>query len=537
MARVHANHAVDMGKLDFHRIVEGALWSKFFDNNPWSIQGVSFRDTYEVHWEYQGGIYSSDILGDRLAGDDLGITGGDVTGYAEFFWDLNDEKWIYHWSVVGFSIRARQITKISQTANTDDDYTLLREIFSGKDTFRLSPEDDIAFGYGGSDKMYGGGGPDILYGGTGGDNLIGGGGRDILDGGRGADRLDGGAGNDTAGYVSAGSGVLVDLSNPERNTGDAKGDTFRSIENLWGTGRGDTLIGDSGANDIHGGSGADEIVGNDGDDRLFGEERADKLFGGSGVDHLFGGKGEDTLHGNQGDDALHGNERADILYGGAGDDDLFGDAGNDVLRGQAGGDRLRGGDGNDQLFGNDSGGDFDLLFGGDGNDTLSGGRGQDTLEGGAGNDLLIAGAGADFLRGGNGDDRLQGDGGDDDLNGGDNNDRLVGGAGMDVLFGDKGDDWLSGSRGDDELWGGTGADTFDFGRFGGTDIIQDFRTGDDIVSLHRDLWDGRPLTVSQVLDTYGSVTGSRTVLAFETATLIIERFTDIAALENDILIA
>lgn len=57
--------------------------------------------------------------------------------------------------------------------------------------------------------------------------------------------------------------------------------------------------------------------------------------------------------------------------------------------------------GNDQLSGSDSG---DTITGGAGNDTLDGLAGNDSLDGGEGNDLFLAHAGNDSLRGGLGSD-------------------------------------------------------------------------------------------------------------------------------------
>ena len=86
----------------------------------------------------------------------------------------------------------------------------------------------------------------LLKGGAGQDKLFGDGGNDQLEGGIGADQLNGDAGFDAASYQAAAAAVTVylDPANAAKNSGDAKGDTFSSIENLIGSGFNDKLFGD-----------------------------------------------------------------------------------------------------------------------------------------------------------------------------------------------------------------------------------------------------------------------------------------------------
>ncbi len=93
----------------------------------------------------------------------------------------------------------------------------------------------------------------------------------------------------------------------------------------------------------------------------------------------------------------------------------------------------------------------DIIIGNGGNDTLSGNMGNDTIIGNAGNDLLFGGKG------------------DDSLNGGEGNDTLIGGLGSDVLIGD------------------SGRDVFVLGKGAGTDTIVDFKKGEDLIGLTKDL--------------------------------------------------
>jgi Ca2+-binding RTX toxin-like protein len=100
----------------------------------------------------------------------------------------------------------------------------------------------------------------------------------------------------------------------------------------------------------------------------------------------------------------------------------------------------------------------DKLYGGDGKDSLYGGNGNDTLIGGTGLDSLTGGLGADSLDGGNGND---------------------------LLFGDAGIDRLIGGAGADSLTGGADADVFVFNQLKGVDLITDFTSGSDRISLSK----------------------------------------------------
>jgi Ca2+-binding RTX toxin-like protein len=109
------------------------------------------------------------------------------------------------------------------------------------------------------------------------DRLTGDAGDNILEGRAGADRLDGGAGFDTASYLNATSRVTANLTNPTLNTGDAAGDTYKSIERLFGSQFNDVLTGGKGSEAIMGGAGNDIID------------------GGAKIDTLTGGAGRDTF--------------------------------------------------------------------------------------------------------------------------------------------------------------------------------------------------------------------------------------------------
>jgi Ca2+-binding RTX toxin-like protein len=145
---------------------------------------------------------------------------------------------------------------------------------------------------------------------------------------------------------------------------------------------------------------------------------------------------------------INGTNDADTLIGTANDDVIYGFGGHDLIYGDLGDDEIWGGDGNDKLWGQ------------------------------VGNDLIHGEAGNDQLYGDDGNDQLFGEAGDDQLWGGAGNDTLVGGLG------------------NDQLWGGAGNDTFAIASGNGTDIIRDFKLGDDRIGLANGLTYGQ-LTITQ----------------------------------------
>ena len=84
----------------------------------------------------------------------------------------------------------------------------------------------------------------------------------------GADILIGGVKNDAASYLHAPAGVKASLANPDGNTGDAKGDSYTSIENLIGSKFADKLVGDGTSNWLTGESGPDVLTGQGGNDQF-----------------------------------------------------------------------------------------------------------------------------------------------------------------------------------------------------------------------------------------------------------------------------
>lgn len=378
--------------------------------------------------------------------------------------------------------------------------------------------DDVLIGNGGKDQLEGGDGNDIIYGGDDGDFIDGGQGADLIYGGAGSDNILGGYGADRifgedgfdlVNYSNSPWAVRVDLTAGKGQGGWAEGDTYSSIEQIYGSLYfSDVFTGGAAGEKLYGFGGNDQIYGLAGNDWLYGGNGQDILNGGDGADQLFGDAGNDTLAGGDGADKLTGGDGDDVLNGGLGADVLDGEAGTDLadysdsaaavivdlaagtgVGGSAQGDVLRN-------IENITGSRFDdILTGSDLANTIRTGAGSDTIKAGAGNDIIEGGANADLIDGGTGIDRavytgssavvidlatgkadggdatgdvlisienLTGSNGDDQLFGNDVANDLIGGRGNDLLAGAAGNDALEGGIGNDMLDGGSGTDTARF---------------------------------------------------------------------------
>jgi len=263
----------------------------------------------------------------------------------------------------------------------------------------------------------------------------------------------------------------------------------QSINGLAGN---DTLYGMGGNDNIDGGADNDSIFGNEGTDFIEGDAGNDTIYAGKDNDTVVGGDGSDFLSPDIGNDIVAGGGRNDTIFGGKDDDILLGEDGEDYILGNDGNDTINTGNGNDIALGNEG---ADLIFGLLGNDTLYGGKENDSLDGGEGNDLLF---------GDNENDAICGDIG---------NDTMYGGKGNDILSGGAGDDFLSGDVGDDTLSGGSGSDVFLLNQSLGSDIITDFRQGEDLIGLNSDLSFEQLSISSSNNETLISVTDTNQLLA------------------------
>jgi Ca2+-binding RTX toxin-like protein len=236
-------------------------------------------------------------------------------------------------------------------------------------------------------------GNDVIVALGGNDFIFAGGGDDVIKGGGGADYIDGGSGRDAIDYSDSLEGVVIDLVENIGSGGSAQGDSYFSIEDVYGSAHDDALIGNHNDNLLSGGNGNDV------------------LMGGSGIDTLWGGNGDDILEVDGLQDTVEGGAGIDTLtfktedYGMLVDlgyevmdpitprqhyhpyrsfvtdvENVVGTTYRDRLFGDSGDNRLFGNSGNDDLFGR---GGKDHIDGGNGADLINGGHGEDTLRGGA----------------------------------------------------------------------------------------------------------------------------------------------------------
>ena len=410
------------------------------------------------------------------------------------------------------------------------------DIISNVENILGSNQGDWLTGDENANRLLGGAGNDRLEGGADADTLEGGEGDDTLVGGADGDTLEGGEGDDTASYEGSDAGVTITLGvnggiSEAGTGGHAAGDTLTDIENLIGSGEGDTLTGNNLANILRGGAGADTLEGGEGADILIGGEGDDTyLFGsGDGTDTITDDGGTIVfLQGDAGDayagadyeftrsdagrgDAVtltvsKGGNTLNVLEFASDPSSIFtfstrdsegnletipaaslvvpdklteagdGSEGNPFLA-TADANPFTGSGDNDWVSYADSTADvgvtIDLGTLVDGVATGSGGwAAGDTF---TGINNLIGSGQADTLTGNAEANTLRGGAGEyiDILSGGDGDDILEGGAGADILIGGAGDDTLEGGAGADTLEGGEGADTYLFNVGDGTDTITD----------------------------------------------------------------
>lgn len=331
-------------------------------------------------------------------------------------------------------------------------------------------------------------------------------------------------GGGVEGPGSISRGIYIDLtgateSGPRPSSGMPSGQAFFGIENVIGSNRRDTIIGNDEDNVILSGPDAltssDLIYGGGGDDVLVNgnAQSVQQMFGGDGDDVLFMGARPDRLSSgfNEAPDTIHGGD--DSLTSGAGSIFKTKEDGSTSLAGDVlsfASERPNGlgsttvGVGPVAVTINLAVSNPAFLPGTSPYAPVSyvrynaGSKAVDVI----GIEHIIGSDGADSLTGDDGINVLSGEGGDDIIDGGGNDDVLSGGDGDDVIFGGAGNDSVSGSVGTDSLFGGTGGDLLDFSS-NALGLTYDARMGDAGTGKIDSTWedeDGTFFTSSALLD-------------------------------------
>lgn len=253
---VASNFSFDQREFDFSNLYYGESYTR---------TSTVFRVNYDdgTTEEFRGSGFKYDVYGEPYAGT--------VNSYSGFY----DGQRLF--IVEGASVAVTDIVNAANTWSTSDDVEVIIDALSGNDTLTGGGLSDVLMGFGGNDTLNGNGGSD---------NLSGNDGKDWIIGGAGGDFMDGGNGSDTASYVTSQRGVIANLADVSRNTNDAAGDSYYSIENLIGTNYGDQLYGDSAGNGLTGGNGNDSVAAGDGNDAIYGGAGADRLWGQGGADRF-----------------------------------------------------------------------------------------------------------------------------------------------------------------------------------------------------------------------------------------------------------
>lgn len=197
-----------------------------------TLTGGSGADTFVLDDDGE-----TDVINDFHSGQDQ----LDLSGWS-LLYDLDD-------AIVTSTVTGARITFFDEILiiNSHDGNSLTLADLELKNPFNVDrpplilnidqdPDDGYFLGTSGEDHLIGGADNETLSGGIGNDRLTGGAGADILYG---------GGGRDTADYSTSTSGVRVDLTDADSNTGDALGDVLSSIEDISGSNFVDYLLGNN----------------------------------------------------------------------------------------------------------------------------------------------------------------------------------------------------------------------------------------------------------------------------------------------------
>ena len=250
-----------------------------------AIGGDATGDTLSSIENVTGSYWYADTL-TGTDGDNVldGLRGDDV-----FFGTKGDDT-----IIGGLGNDTLDYSGLDRSVNVDLAAGTVRKTFRGDDTVS------------GVETVIGTDSGDTFRGSSGDDAFYGGGSFDRFHGSAGADHFDGGEGRDSVLYNASSAGVSVSLLAGVGQFGDADGDTFASVESVYGSNHDDLLIGNNEHNVINGSGGDDTLQGLGGDD---------SIAGGSGFDIIYAGSGDDRIIAD-----TISNFTADYIDGGTGFD-------------------------------------------------------------------------------------------------------------------------------------------------------------------------------------------------------------------------
>ncbi len=241
-----------------------------------------------------------------------------------------------------------------------------------------------------------------------------------------------------------------------------------------GTGSSQVFLG--AGSDVVNAHGQDLVAASSGADTVYAASAVLAYGGASGQLTVVSGAAASTVVGGGGDATVYGSTGGGgVVYGGSGATEFVGGAGASTFVGGGGPALVYGGAGGGAIFGGPGGGQF---FGASAATVIEVGTGASTVTASDGNVVFLVGAAPDLVVAGAGNVTLAGA-----ASSGSNS--FFAGFGADQISGGSGNDSFVAGTGRATLSGGGGSNVFGFvnGRAGGSDVITDFRSGVDHLSL------------------------------------------------------
>lgn len=247
MAELKAYVAFDFKDIDFNYYIANMDRDVLQEDKDWWGDDYRVVTDTDERYSLHGPDFAYDTEGNMTIG----------TVQAVKAWEKDAQgDWTEIYHAYGWNRPMNEFYDMANSASTDDDLAMWKDVFSWNDKMWGSAFDDHIRGFTGADVIKGGGGADILKGDEGGDNIYGGNGFDKIYG------------------------------------GDHK-------DKLYGQKHNDKLFGGAGSDLLDGGKGNDKLSGDRGNDKLYGANGADQFKFKDGFDEdkiMDYVDGEDTIN-------------------------------------------------------------------------------------------------------------------------------------------------------------------------------------------------------------------------------------------------